>query len=360
MSIPRSCSGHLYEVLQVEPTASIDEIRRNYKKLALRFHPDRNNGTTSEQFQEIEEAHRILSDSEKRSLYDLLGREAMKQIGDSPVFETMLANPKGLLVMLCTLIFIIGSFFIGLCLFFWRYDKQYLLANQSHPTKVSWWWCTLPLWPLSLVAFLGGVIGLRVTLREQGFAQSCMYLIAAFLPFGLWTAIAVLNGTLSPGIGVIVLLLGCMTSWVGEWSVLQEYVQVEASSESVAMTNRFARKCVLYTVFFGLLLLRCMGMPLSAWIVSLPLIVRCVLVLKHNVTQACIWLYIVLFWTQKLNVEFGGRGKYDPHAITASLPIFVLSLVLFLATIASYVHLFIFKNERRQANNEAEPDVFEV
>jgi len=64
-----------YEVLGIEKSASIDDIKRNYKKLAFEYHPDRNPDDQSalEKFKEINEAYQILSDENKRAQYDSFG-----------------------------------------------------------------------------------------------------------------------------------------------------------------------------------------------------------------------------------------------------------------------------------------------
>src|SRR4030042_3012240 len=76
-----------YTILGVERTASKDEIKRAYRKQALKTHPDRNPGNSKaeEQFKEINDAYQVLSDSDKRSRYDQLGESYSQwQQGGAP------------------------------------------------------------------------------------------------------------------------------------------------------------------------------------------------------------------------------------------------------------------------------------
>ena len=63
-----------YEVLGVTKTSSQDEIKQQYRKMALKFHPDRNKSSEAgEHFKEISEAYAVLSDTEKKQVYDQHG-----------------------------------------------------------------------------------------------------------------------------------------------------------------------------------------------------------------------------------------------------------------------------------------------
>ena len=64
-----------YEVLGVDKSASADDIKKAYRKLAMKYHPDRNPGdkTAEEKFKEVGEAYEVLSDADKKAKYDQFG-----------------------------------------------------------------------------------------------------------------------------------------------------------------------------------------------------------------------------------------------------------------------------------------------
>lgn len=75
-----------YDVLGVSKTASDDEIKKAYRKLAVKYHPDKNPGdkAAEEKFKEISEAHEVLSDKQKRSRYDQFGHAGVGGAGGNP------------------------------------------------------------------------------------------------------------------------------------------------------------------------------------------------------------------------------------------------------------------------------------
>ena len=71
-----------YEVLGLPRTASDEEVRKAFRKLALEYHPDRNRSPdATERFKEVNEAYQVLTDSEKRARYDRLGHAGVNTNG---------------------------------------------------------------------------------------------------------------------------------------------------------------------------------------------------------------------------------------------------------------------------------------
>lgn len=85
-----------YEILNVSSNASEDDIKKNYRRLAMQYHPDRNPGDkeAEERFKEAAEAYEVLRDPQKRSTYDQYGHEGLQGTGfrEFRGFEDIFAN----------------------------------------------------------------------------------------------------------------------------------------------------------------------------------------------------------------------------------------------------------------------------
>jgi molecular chaperone DnaJ len=99
-----------YEVLSVTRNASDDDIKKAYRRLALQYHPDRNSAPeATERFKEATEAYQVLSDAEKRSMYDRFGHAAFDRaaggasvdfsnfvgLSIEDLFESFFGSPAG-------------------------------------------------------------------------------------------------------------------------------------------------------------------------------------------------------------------------------------------------------------------------
>nr|KAF6484056.1 DnaJ heat shock protein family (Hsp40) member B5 [Rousettus aegyptiacus] len=79
-----------YKILGIPSGANEDEIKKAYRKMALKYHPDKNKEPNAEEkFKEIAEAYDVLSDPKKRGLYDQYGEEAAAPLDPSVVLTQM-------------------------------------------------------------------------------------------------------------------------------------------------------------------------------------------------------------------------------------------------------------------------------
>ncbi|XP_064099667.1 dnaJ homolog subfamily C member 5-like isoform X9 [Macrobrachium nipponense] len=93
----KTTGDSLYETLGLQKESTTEEIKKTYRKLALKYHPDKNpnNPEAAEKFKEINYAHGILSDSTKRNIYDnygSLGLYIAEQFGEENVNTYFLVN----------------------------------------------------------------------------------------------------------------------------------------------------------------------------------------------------------------------------------------------------------------------------
>jgi len=86
-----------YDLLNVKPDATADELKKSYRKLALKYHPDKNSAKdAAETFKQISMAYEVLADPKKRELYDKGGEQALKDGGMS---ENSFSSPMDIFDM---------------------------------------------------------------------------------------------------------------------------------------------------------------------------------------------------------------------------------------------------------------------
>jgi len=101
----------LYELLGIAKDASPEDIKKAYRRMALKYHPDKNQNSpeATAKFQEINYANTVLSDETKKEIYDnygSIGLQLAEQVGDENVKTYMLLSSKwckGLMIVACIL-----------------------------------------------------------------------------------------------------------------------------------------------------------------------------------------------------------------------------------------------------------------
>ena len=93
-NIPRGTDTKLYDTLGINKNATDNEIKKAYRKLAMKFHPDKNHGNkqAEDKFKEISSAYEILSDKKKRDTYDKFGLDAVNNSGGGINPEDIFSN----------------------------------------------------------------------------------------------------------------------------------------------------------------------------------------------------------------------------------------------------------------------------
>ena len=94
-------SRNYYEVLEIDKNATEEEIKKAYRKGALKWHPDKNTNNKQEaeiKFKELSEAYSVLSDSEKKQIYDTQGEEGLKASNNGG-FQGHQGNPNDIFNM---------------------------------------------------------------------------------------------------------------------------------------------------------------------------------------------------------------------------------------------------------------------
>src|SRR5512142_3086877 len=87
-----------YAILDVPRTAADEDIKKSYRKLAMKYHPDRNNGSkeAEERFKEITEAYDVLRDPQKRAAYDRYGEAGLRGAGAAGFHHVDLSEALGI------------------------------------------------------------------------------------------------------------------------------------------------------------------------------------------------------------------------------------------------------------------------
>ncbi|KXN70822.1 DnaJ-domain-containing protein [Conidiobolus coronatus NRRL 28638] len=142
----------LYEVLEISKTSSPEEIKKAYRKLALKYHPDKN-PNAGEQFKAINHAYEILGDPKKRSIYDRFGEVGLQLSGTVPdqLLDPNFGKVLGKFFQLCTLITILLIIFLS-------------FLSVRVDDKVGWNFSIvfIPIWILDFILLFVIIWGSRI------------------------------------------------------------------------------------------------------------------------------------------------------------------------------------------------------
>ena len=130
-----------YEVLGILKGAEVEEIKKSYRKLAVKYHPDKNPGdkAAEEKFKECAEAYAVLADSQKRSLYDRFGHAGVSSsAGGGAGFDPSVFAEFGDLGDILGNMFGFGDLFGGGDREDWRFDlhRQRVSAAARRATRI--------------------------------------------------------------------------------------------------------------------------------------------------------------------------------------------------------------------------------
>ncbi|SCU72229.1 chaperone protein DNAj, putative [Trypanosoma equiperdum] len=367
----RKCSGSLYTLMEVNENATPQEIKRAYHRLALILHPDKTDGTTTEQFTRLQEAYSILSDEQQRRTYNTFGREGVATLNKLNEMNVPV-NPSAFRFLCFLVMMLILLLLLQLELVVVRLDYE-----------LSWKWPVvfIPLWIALAPPILLALGLLAAGIKQLDFLCVCVGVEILLFVGSIATFVAGLCGALSWPVALspAIAFYAVRVLHIIPHLFPSRFVQ---NSEDGSGEVTFSRKkyCLFVVMvlfeegcaiaFFTLLMLRAMQKseeskdePLSFWIVFSPLIAClglkallhlcfCMICSKveqpnqqasQKSTSAFLFvvyssmIYVACMIAAKANVEINKwTDGFNPSAAVAVIPIQVIFISLFLASVIMF------------------------
>ncbi|KAF8279118.1 putative DnaJ chaperone protein [Trypanosoma cruzi] len=155
-----------YQSLELPRDATQEQIRRNYRQLALRFHPDRAGPEGAERLKEVQSAYEVLLNPQKRKIYDRFGASFV----DNPVSEVLILQLGGRLILciMACIPFLAASLVVIFAAFLVAYVAGRLVARDAHSVNDhsrAYWNYVKVFSPLLIVDIIIGIPTLVVFFR---------------------------------------------------------------------------------------------------------------------------------------------------------------------------------------------------
>jgi len=273
--IPKSSGTRLYEILGVETTATEEEIKRAYKVLALKYHPDKN-PNAGDKFKEISGAYDVLSDPQKKKIYDKYGDRGLAMLEQGVLDEEFL----GIIAAMSNPVYISLACMVG-CLIVSCAALVPIFIVLKVDGKVHWNWGTVfvPAWILYIIPTIYAILTLAKgeklrRIRQIPFAVQ----ILCLLVFHILLAIQLENDSLRWA-NVFIPIYVFEILWIVRRAFSSTPTKYEEErSEMVFCGMRyvgflirtfFTVMCVI--VFTILIVARLEGSTYSWWICTIPL-----------------------------------------------------------------------------------------
>ncbi|KAI8618234.1 hypothetical protein BC830DRAFT_1109908 [Chytriomyces sp. MP71] len=146
---PESSQHSYYQLLGIAPDADADQIRRGYRKAALRCHPDKrgNDPAAAEEFQAVAKAYEVLSDEKKRKVYDAYGAEAVEIMDQIPFLD------PGMLLAMRSMFRVAAVLSLVILLF-------PIFVSLKADGKITWYWVAVfaPTFVVLAIVMVGRVL----------------------------------------------------------------------------------------------------------------------------------------------------------------------------------------------------------
>jgi len=195
MKLPKRGGGNaarLYAVLELEPNSSEEDIKKAYKKLALKYHPDKN-PEAGEKFKEVNSAYNILSDPQKKNIYDMYGDEGLMMYEqgmfgeDGELMQVLpfLNNPLYMAILIC-----LGCLYVSVA----TLVPVFIVIQLDGVVNWNWGVVFIPLWIVNILPAVYCIV-MPIVSEVKLKALATLFQYICLLIFQILLAVQLQSGT---------------------------------------------------------------------------------------------------------------------------------------------------------------------